>query len=108
MARFKTTENIFLNAGEVFNENMIDNPHIRFPKNQLWSNERPMRIEDVSLWEVIVEHGGPFGIYAAWEPYGELYIIVERFHLIAEFSGPTANTDLEKYLKENRIWYPKK
>lgn len=107
MARFKSTHNIFVDAGEVFDENMIDNPLLRFPNNSRWKGTRPLRIEDVDLWEVIVEHGGPFGVYAAWQPYGELYIVVENYSLSAEFSGPSANADLEKYLQGRRIWYPK-
>ena len=107
MARFKSTRNIFVDAGEVFDENMIDNPHLRFPINTPWKESRPLRLEDIDVWEVIVEHGGPFGVYAAWQPYGELYIVVENYSLSAEFSGPSANADLETYLQSRRIWYPK-
>jgi hypothetical protein len=107
MARFKLTENIFLNSGEVFDENMIDNPNLRFPQNTMWSENRPMKIEDVDIWEVIIEHGGPFGVYAAWQPYGELYIVLDKYSLVAEFSGINANLELEKYLQKEKIWYPK-
>lgn len=107
MARFKSTHNIFVDAGEVFDENMIDNPLLCFPNNSPWKGNRPLQIEDVDVWEVIVEHGGPFGIYAAWQPYGELYIVVDKYSLVAEFSGINANLELEKYLQKEKIWYPK-
>jgi len=106
MARFKTTVNIFSDAGEYFDPNMMDAPHLAFPPLIPWTENRPMRIEDVDLWEVIIENGGPFGVYAAFMPHGELYIVVERGHLIQEYEGPMANSRLESYLRELKVPYP--
>jgi len=40
-----------------------------------WDYNREMKIEDVELWEIIQENSGGFGIYAAWLPYAEFYMI---------------------------------
>jgi hypothetical protein len=34
-----------------------------------------MQIEDVDIWEVIVERGGGVAVYAAWCPYAEFYML---------------------------------
>jgi hypothetical protein len=99
MHRWKTTDNILKDYKEYFSEVIPPSPQ--------WHGNRPMSIEDVDLWEVITEMSGPVGVYAAWCPYDELYIVTNRGTIAAEFSGWNANKRLENYLIEHNIPYPK-
>ena len=64
-------------------------------------------VDGVEVWEVITEMSGPRGVYASYIPYQELYVVVDRGSIVAEFSGWQANARLEKYLQANGIPYPK-
>lgn len=107
MARWKTTQNILKDYQEYFDENWMDSNKAMMPPSPQWHGNRPMTIEDVDLWEVITEMSGPIGVYAAWCPMDELYIVTNRGRIIAEFSGWNANKRLENYLIANNIPYPK-
>ena len=74
MPFFKTTENIVKDNGEYFDSNWMDSDSIILPPSQPWDYKREMQIEDVDLWEVIYEIGS-VGVYAAWQPHAEFYMI---------------------------------
>lgn len=111
MPRWKATEQILhlSKDGEYFDENWMNYDRIwqYAPPIIEWAEDRPMRVEDVDLWEVITEMSGPVGVYAAYMPYGELYIVTNGWRIVAEFSGWNANKRLEDYLQANNIPYPK-
>jgi len=109
MPRWKTTKNILTDFGEYFDDNWMNYDRIfqYAPPVIPWTAPRPMQIEDVDLWEVIAETSGPTGVYAAYMPYGELYIVTDRHSIKAEFSGWNANNRLERFLKASNISYPK-
>lgn len=109
MPRWKTTQNLLnlKHDGEHFDENWMDRNTLYTPPNPPWNAERPIRFEDVDLWEVITEMSGPVGVYAAWCPYAEYYVVMKHWRIVAEFEGYMANERLEKYLIENNIHYPK-
>jgi hypothetical protein len=73
--RFKTTQNIFKDFGEHFDPNWMDSDSLILPPKKEWDYKRPMQIEDVDLWEVIYEQGGSVGVYAAYNPFAEFYMI---------------------------------
>jgi hypothetical protein len=50
---------------------------------------------------------GLIGVYAAWCPYDELYVVTNKNKIVAEFSGIDANKRLEQYLIKNKIHYPR-
>lgn len=77
------------------------------PPSPKWVMSREMKVEDVDIWEILVEIGGPVGVYAAWCPYGEMYMVVDRGTIKETFSGWNANKRLENYLIQQRIPYPK-
>ena len=83
--RFKTTQNIFNDFQEYFNENWMDSDIVQLPYQQKWDYSRELKVEDVDIWEVIYEQGGSVGVYGAWSPYAELYLI--RVGHILEFQG---------------------
>lgn len=77
MPFFKSTYNILVkpDEDEIYDANWFDKPFLTLPPKVEWSYEREMQIEDVDIWEVIVQHGGGLGIYAAWSPYAEFYLV---------------------------------
>ena len=111
MPRWKATEQILhlSKDGEVFDENWMNYDRISqyAPPSPAWNGDRPMRVEDVDIWEVITEMSGPVGVYAAWCPYNEFYIVTAGWRIVAEFSGWQANKRLEDFLIANSIPYPK-
>ena len=109
MPRWKTTKNILVDNQEYFDENWMNYNNINqyAPPNPKWNSNRPITIEDVDLWEVITEMSGLIGVYAAWCPYDELYVVTNNNKIVAEFSGIDANKRLEQYLIKNKIHYPR-
>jgi hypothetical protein len=77
MPFFKSTYNILKkpDEDEVFDINWFDSPTLQLPPSLKWDYQREMTIEDVDIWEVLVERGGGLGVYAAWCPYAEFYLI---------------------------------
>lgn len=114
MPRWKTTENILYLSkdGEYFDDNWMNYDLIwqYAPEPIPWDGERPIKFEDVDLWEVITEESnmdGLYGVYAAYQPYEEYYIVTHKWQIVAEFEGQKANERLEKFLIEKKISYPK-
>lgn len=106
---FKTTKNIFEDFKEYFDPNWMDSNKLILPSNKKWDYKRPMEIEDVNIWEVIYEQGGAIGIYAAYDPYAEFYMIrvgwfLEQKGWGAEvYYGPGAQKKVIKRAKELNI-----
>ena len=111
MPRWKATEQIINlhKDGEVFDENWMNYDSIfqYMPEPTAWTEDRPPRVDEVDIWEVITEMSGPVGVYAAWQPHAELYVVTSGWKIVAEFSGWNANKRLENYLIEHNIPYPK-
>jgi hypothetical protein len=110
LPRWKTTEQI-LNLskdGEFFDENWMNYNSIfqYMPEPLPWDGNRPIRFEDVDLWEVITEMSGPVGVYAAYQPHAEYYIVTQNWRVVTEFEGWMANERLEDFLIANNIPYP--
>lgn len=116
MPFFKTTNNIVKDNGEYFDPNWMDSDSLVLPPTQKWSYDRPMQIEDVDLWEVITEVG-TIGIYAAWLPHAEFYMIkppfqmLESGHGLETYYGPKASEKVWQRAKElginlpvNQVW----
>lgn len=86
------------------------------PDTVQWHSIRAMEIPDVEIWEQIYYQGGNIGIYAAWKPYGEYYMIVYNLYANSPygqetFYGPTAASDVKEKannlgieLKIEKIW----
>lgn len=95
MATYKTTYNILKTPWEeeLFNENWMDKDIPYAPPTVDWDYSREMRIEDVEIWEQIYYATGGLGLYAAYLPYAEFYMItgmwvVEKPSNIECFYGP--------------------
>ncbi len=77
MPFFKSTYNILKRPDddEVYNENWMDSDKLVLPPCIAWDYQRELNIDDVDIWEVIYEQSGGIGVYAAWLPYAEFYMI---------------------------------
>ena len=107
--RFKSTQNIFKDFGEVFDANWMDSDKIILPPKVDWDYQREMQVEDVDIWEVIYEQGGAVAVYASWCPYAEFYLIrvgwykEEQGHGFETYYGPGAQLKVQQRMKEMKI-----
>lgn len=116
MPTFRTTEQIKQGWGEFYDENWMDSDTLILPPKETWKYDREMKIEDVNVWEVIAEPA-EIGIYAAWDPYAEFYLIrkeknyagpgwyiyVDRKFDYETYYGAGANEAIKKRMKELNI-----
>jgi len=115
---FKTTEQI-LNEPCQPNILNIVLPAIKIevaPSSEPLDNSKELELADIKLWEPIYYKGLHVGIWAAWNPKVEFYIVTYNMFLdmpqgIHIFSGPDAKRQVWKLAKElnvtlpvNKIW----
>jgi hypothetical protein len=108
MPIFRTTKQI-LDGGIHFDENWLNVPQhiLPIPKpDGFWDGKKEIQLEDVDFWEVLYEGGGGNGIYAAWQPYAEMYLIRRNGSFIECFSGVEANKQAEQFCIKHNIPYP--
>lgn len=86
------------------------------PKQNRWLKDTPPKFEDIETWECIYDQPGNVGIYAAWSPLVEMYIIVNKLFVgtdlgIEVYYGNTAAKKVWKRsqkfginLPVNKIW----
>jgi hypothetical protein len=86
------------------------------PRQIHWNKDRAPTIEDIETWEEIYYQCGSLGIYGAWSPYVELYVIVHCFYSkkdkgIEMYYGPNAGQQVKERAKLfgidlpiNKIW----
>lgn len=119
MPFFKSTYNIFKAPweDELFNENWMDSDKLMLPPKTDWDYSRELQIEDIDIWEVLYEASGAVGVYAAWSPYAEFYMIRTGWQLdligkgIETYYGQGASDKVYKRCQElginlslNQIW----
>ena len=104
MPQYKTTYNILVDTGgdELFESKWMDGDTPYIPPTRDWDYKREMRIDDVDIWECLVEASGGIGIYAAHSPFAEFYLITTGWdfsdptyhdkHLTETYYGPNAQT----------------
>lgn len=118
MPLYRETRQIFKSEhhGEVFENNWMDSPVVVYPETQEWDYKRELRPEEVEIWEVIKEwsdsagegmNGGFSGVYAAWRPHAELYMVKlpKARGGVCSFYGPTAEQECRKYLDAKGVHY---
>lgn len=115
MPLFKTTYNILKKPweDELYDENWNDSNKLIVPKSDgNWDYGRPLTIDDIDIWEILYEAGGSNGVYAAYSPYAEFYMIRVGWHLesqgygIETYYGPGADADVQRRCKELKIPLP--
>lgn len=77
MPAFKSTKDILkqVDRNEAFNKNWMDSNTLILPSKKTWDYKRELTVDDVDYWEVLVEETGGMGVYVAWDPYAEFYLI---------------------------------
>jgi hypothetical protein len=97
MPRFKTKYNVFENNDELYSEAIAKENGIYIPETWDWENNSQIAVEDVIIWECLFEQSGLSGIYAAWAPYEEFYIVTDRRVVVKEFFGASAKELVDEY-----------
>jgi len=98
MPTFRTTHGIFKEPwkDELFDINLMDSDTLKLLPRKNWDYKREMKIEDVDIWEEIHLQSGGTGLYAAWLPYAEFYMIIKNIYWsrdgldVETFYGPSA------------------
>ena len=113
MPFFKTTKDIFKTPweDELFDPNWMDSDTLILPPKKEWDYSRELQIEDVDVWEQLYYQGGGLGLYAAWEPYAEFYMITKpHFSMFSNrvetYYGKGAQKIVQKRIKELGIPAP--
>lgn len=103
MPFFKSTYNILKkpDEDEVFNLNWFDSPTLQLPPSKPWDYSRELTIEDIDIWEVLCERGGGLGVYAAWYPYAEFYLITTGIDFNNSWLGKLGETT---YNYNDKFW----
>ena len=86
MPLFKSTLNILKepDRDETFNPNWMDSDKLILPPTKVWDYNRDLQIEDIDIWEVIYEASYGKGVYAAWTPYAEFYMVTTGWEPLRE------------------------
>jgi hypothetical protein len=107
---FKSTYQILNNPWKEDVPNIDPFPIVR-PPSKSWEGNRTIRLDDVNLWEQIYYEPGVIGVYAAWDPIDEFYLITYNCFLGQNsgyklFHGNTAVDNLIEELKLLEINIP--
>jgi hypothetical protein len=107
MPQFKSTKNIFGDFGdEVWNRNWADSDKPVLPPNPDWTYDRILQLEDIDIWEVIIERGGAVALYAAWCPYAEYYLVRYGPDHMEAFYGRNVRPDVKRFFDDRKIYCP--
>ena len=99
MPQFKSTYNILkkVDEDEVFESSWMDSDKLQLPPRIDWDYKRELFIEDIDIWEVLYQQEGSVGVYAAWCPYAEFYMITTG----ADWSNKPFEIDGRQYMHKN-------
>ena len=97
----QTREILFTRSLDVLE---VKNQSAQLPPQLDWNYTKEPTLKDIALWEEIYRQPGNIGIYAAWSPYAEFYMIVYELFLgtgyeTETFYGSSAAEDLFKKAK---------
>jgi len=105
--------NIFVTSKEIIdNLKNLDWEKFTIPANlpdrDYWIGLSEININDVTLWEKIFYKAGLIGVYAAWNPYADFYIVTFNFfpknkHIIEFYK---TETDVIKRLADLNVNIP--
>jgi hypothetical protein len=110
---FKTTEQILNEPCQPSFLNVVL-PAIKFevtPSSVPLDSSKELELADVKLWELIYYKGAHIGIWAAWNPRVEFYMVTYNMFLDIPqgtqiFSGPDAKRQIWKLAKELNVTLP--
>ena len=110
---FKTTEQILNEPCQPSFLNVVL-PAIKFevaPPSVPLDSSKEIELADIKLWELVYYKGLHIGIWAAWNPRAEFYIVTYNMFLDIPqgtqiFSGPDAKRQIWKLAKELNVTLP--
>lgn len=74
MSIFKSTPHIWSRAWEPSKtQDMVRTSML--PQTDKWASEKEIQYKDVELWEEIHHEAGNFGVFVAYRPYADFFII---------------------------------
>lgn len=99
MPFFKSTYNILkkVDEDEVFETKWMESDTLNLPPKIDWDYSRELKIEDIDIWEVLYEASNAIGLYAAWLPYAEFYLITTSFN----YNNPARIVNNHAYWDKN-------
>lgn len=111
MPLFRTNQDIFKTSGEEVSESFwFDQNTIHTPKTGKWDYKRNLTVDDIEIWEAIYEDSWGLGIYAAYRPYAEFYMIkhvnVQGITVLDTHYGANAQNSVIKFMIQNNIPVP--
>jgi hypothetical protein len=109
MPVFKTTDQLLSTHWPENTETPIEN----HPRKYDWLKNRSPKFSDIDVWEQVYSEPGNIGIYAAWSPFVEVYVIVhylfdkDQIEWYTDLSDIISRTEkLGIELPVNRVWIP--
>jgi hypothetical protein len=108
VARFISTSDIKNNS---WSQRNYDKNFLLTPPSDPWNLNSDPDLEDIRVWEEIYYDPGIIGVYAAWDPYCEFYIIDYPFikdtdKRFLKFYGFESSDKIQKILKKYNIEIP--
>ncbi|CAB5214400.1 hypothetical protein UFOVP190_95 [uncultured Caudovirales phage] len=107
---FRTNQDIFKTSGEeVFESKNMTGNRVVTPKYSKWDYARELHPDNIEIWEVIYEDNWGLGVYAAWEPYAEFYMIkhipdaANGVSVYDTYYGPGAQSGIMQFMVEHKI-----
>lgn len=106
-----------MDSDELHNRNWMDSDTLQLPlggpndSKSKWDYAREMQVTDVDIWEVMYEASGGIGVYAAWLPYAEFYMVTTGWipktindRIIETYYGP--NSQKQVYTRAAQLGIP--
>jgi len=96
--KYRITKEIFQKKWEIVNfDTAVNYP----PPSEPWNKQERPNISDIEIWEQLYYQPGSIGIYAAWHPRYEFYMLVHDLFknnekTVEQFWGPGAAYDVYK------------
>lgn len=108
MALYRTNKDIFKDLGEeVFDYRFSERETRYFPKTKDWDYKRELKVDDIEIWEALYEDNWGLGIYAAYQPYAEFYMIKYASDIgnrvYDTFYGAGAQNKIIQFMVSNNI-----
>ena len=109
MPLFRSNKDIFQTAGEeVAERHWFDYEDVMYtPKINKWDYKRELKVDDIDIWEAMYEDSWGLGIYAAYRPYAEFYMIKHVDYqgntVLDTYYGAGAQDRIIKFMVENNI-----
>jgi len=94
-----------------FNLTSVPSYPTELPDKQSWLHRSDLTFDRVEVWETLYYKGGVMGMYAAWNPYAEFFVITHTLFLdsaagVEIFYGQGATRQFYNRAKELGVELP--